>query len=1034
MSYFTRRTNKFTTTKLQSKEARLAEYRNKKGFWEYNFYVKNYKPDDEAKKKNLMKPNNCFDPTKIDSYINPQKSREDIITEKKDKGEKLNSREQIIYDNYISTRLNAIKKDFDAVTTQGINANVHTIEGKTKRLLHTLGLMLKKKNIKMISNIYLRLQEDQFLLTPELNEEYSKQIQEMNKIVKDLDMIKLQFTDFHSQMPPLNIHGFKKFDQWQIDVIHKINQGESIFTIAPTSAGKTVLAGYAVIKGRVLFVVPTDALAWQVSAYLGGILNKNIPILTQTYQTHPARKEMIKILNNSNAIVGTPETIVDFLPSMTIDFTRIILDEIHMIGKPEGSAMEYIIKVIKDVPILALSATVGNPDKLVSWLRNISPSIPISIVSCTKRFFNLQRYAYNNKDNTLISLHPLAMIDEEQIADESILTRSLQPTPPNAWDLAMKLMKKYDLKNLDPYVLFGDGHRIELTEAYDFFNNLIKFICLTYKTDPTGIMEIINDYKQEELVSSSTDILQLAFKLKSLNKTPAIIFQENTLACLRMVRQFARDIEKAEEDEYPNLLKERLKQKKAEEKLEKKACKSENNNNEKSTKKELKQMMGTVTLKKDKYGSAPISETSSENILHISLQEPQEKYILNDHQYFPESVVEEWVEELKKYFPNTGDFYHFIIMLLWRGVGVYTVGLPDPYLRLVQTLACKKQLAIVFSDQSLVFGVSMPFRTVVVIRDKHIDDNLDSMLFQQMSGRAGRRGLDIEGNVIFAGYSWDRIRELSISPAPIVEGVVNIINTVLHGNKLSQINKTGQNWNNTCINFLDSSCSDDDGLEFLESIKSNYENSWNFGLVENDSDHLNMCWRLRYGNNDALIVSYIFKYLHKAFNHKDPTMEINQIEIAHLLCRFLDTEETTISEFVLCEPDLLSFDPYSQISSKLEELQIDIPNRIDNRVFISIKNNNLVTCENDIETDKVRQRLLDFSTKIIHIQHYCFHNNINGLCRLLGKLLTRNWWIYHLSSPIMKPFGIYEDITIIDDDDDDNDDDDENKESDNEDN
>jgi hypothetical protein len=149
-------------------------------------------------------------------------------------------------------------------------------------------------------------------------------------------------------------------------------------------------------------------------------------------------------------------------------------------------------------------------------------------------------------------------------------------------------------------------------------------------------------------------------------------------------------------------------------------------------------------------------------------------------------------------------------------------------------------------------------------------------------------------------------------------------------------------------------------------------------------------------------------------------MEINQIEIAHVLCRFIDTEETSQTKFILRDPELLSFEPYSQISAKLEEYQIDIPVRIDNRVFMSIKNNNLVTCENDVETDKVRQRLLDFTTKIIHIQHYCFHNNINGLCRLLGKLLTRNWWIYHLSSPIMKPFGIYEDVKIIDDDDDDN--------------
>jgi len=53
--------------------------------------------------------------------------------------------------------------------------------------------------------------EDQFVITPEINHEYSKQLLKMNEVVEKLDIIKLQFTKFHSQMPPLNIKGFKKF-------------------------------------------------------------------------------------------------------------------------------------------------------------------------------------------------------------------------------------------------------------------------------------------------------------------------------------------------------------------------------------------------------------------------------------------------------------------------------------------------------------------------------------------------------------------------------------------------------------------------------------------------------------------------------------------------------------------------------------------------------------------------------------------------------------------------------------------------------
>jgi hypothetical protein len=44
--------------------------------------------------------------------------------------------------------------------------------------------------------------------------------------------------------------------------------------------------------------------------------------------------------------VGTPDSIVDYLPFINIDFKWLVFDEIHMIGKPEGSAMEHIIKVI----------------------------------------------------------------------------------------------------------------------------------------------------------------------------------------------------------------------------------------------------------------------------------------------------------------------------------------------------------------------------------------------------------------------------------------------------------------------------------------------------------------------------------------------------------------------------------------------------------------------------------------------------------------------------------------------------------------
>lgn len=1013
MSYPFRKFNNTTTTKLQKKRdekrAALREaYKANKGNWEFNCFNKKHDPDQEARIKTAMKPSNSFNPADIHKYIDPEPSREELICDKKSRGEFLKTGEQIIYDNYTATRNKAIKEDFAAVTTQGISARVHTVEGRTKRLLHTLDLMLKKADKEMVANIHLRLKEDQFSLTPELAKEYSKQLTQMDLIVSKLNLIELQFTRFHSQMPPLNVQGFQKLDPWQIQVIANIDNGKSTLVNAPTSAGKSVLSGYVTVNGRALYVVPTDALAWQMSAYIGGIISKNVPIITKTYQTSPSRDKMIEILNMSQAIVGTADSIIDFLPFMKIDFKWLVLDEIHMIGKPEGSAMEHIIKIIPNVPILALSATIGNTDELLEWFRQISPSQPIDKVICSERFFNLQRFYYNSASDDLVSLHPLALIDEQQIADGSLLLKSLQPTPPNAWDLAMKLMGKYDIQHLNPNIYFAEVKRIKLTDAYNYFIELIKFVVSTYQTDPQGIMEIVNQYKQEELAASSTNLVSLAFKLKSLDKTPAIFFQKNTLACLRMAREFAKSIEAAEDVAYPRLMQERLKTMKAARRIEKKQKDTVETSSKSNSKKELKQMLGGVKLKRAGYNDAPISSAANVQKIEVTaLQEPHPDFIINNQQYFSESMVEGWVADLKKYFPNTGEYYHFLIKLLWRGVGVYAKGLPDPYLRLVQTLACQKHLAIVFSDQSLVFGVSMPFRTTVVVRDEKLNDDLDSMLFHQMSGRAGRRGLDKEGNVVFAGYSWSRIKELSISEIPTVVGAANSIQTIPHGNKLSEIYSTGQKWENTCANFLDKSFTNEDGSEFVEGVNSNYQDTWKFGFVPEDKNHLFMNWKLRY-DEDSLIASLLLPYLNRAFAGKDHVQESNQIDLAHVLCRFISTKETSDESIALEDPDILASEPYCKIGQILEHCQIDIPKLIDNRIFMSIRQNSIIKSASEDETDVLRHELLEFMQKITNIQHYCFHANIAGLSRILGKLLTRIWWIYHTSSPIMKPFGIYE--------------------------
>ena len=961
-----------------SKVNAASERKKNNGNWEFNDNKSRDGVNGEANIKQQLRPTDFFDPTQVHDYINKQKSKEEIIEEKFERGEPLNKKEQFILENSKQKKQQEKEKDIKLIEDLSIKAQPKTNYGKTLLLLEILKKALEDNNTRTIINIYLKLKEPRFFITEDLNETFRIQLDQMTEIIKTQDIIKLQFTEFHSQMPPLNQKGFTKLDPWQIQVIQNIDNNISMIVNVPTSGGKTILSSYTITKGRVLYVLPTNALVWQVASLLGKILDCNIPILTDTHQTIQTRDEMIELLNSSRIIVGTPEIIVNYLPMMKINFDWLIFDEIHMIGKPEACAMEYILKIIPHVPFLALSATIGNAEEIVSWLSQIT-SQKIQSIICEKRFFNLQRFYYNDQSNKLQSIHPLALIEEHEFFDKSILTKTLQPTPPTIWDLAEKLMEKYDLGELSPYIYFNTDDIIELNQTIEWFQKLLVFM-----TDKKDIMSIINTYKHSELQSENIDIVKLIFKLKEEEKLPAIIFQNETIACLDVVRQVAKQIEHLEDTKFPKLIQDRLRLQKLNKKSQEKSQAEEV-----SPKKELKQLLGTTKALKQKYGDKVISKPVIEEDKYIPLQEPHPDFIVNQIQYFSEDIIEKYVSDLKKYFPNIGDYYHFIIKLLWRGIGVYVAGLPEPYLRLVQILACQKKLAIVFSDSSLVFGVSMPFRTSVIL-----NSDIDAMLYHQMSGRAGRRGLDKEGNVIFAGFSWSRIKELSISSAPNITGLSRDIYTISHANKISELFKTDQDWSKLLLYNLDKSISID--------YSSKYYIEWPFGYIESDFNHLYMNWMLRH-SQDCVIASLIIPYLKRAFDLKDPLQEKVQIEMAHFICNFINVKSTDDVKNKLEKLNILLESPYNNIFTKLTNAGIILPENIDNRIYKSIQLNNLIEI-----SDALRYDLNVFSIKLKHIQHFCFHSKLTTICKIMGKLLTRIWWIYHMSSPIMKPYYVFE--------------------------
>ncbi|MCO5220780.1 MAG: DEAD/DEAH box helicase [Thermomicrobiales bacterium] len=113
-----------------------------------------------------------------------------------------------------------------------------------------------------------------------------------------------------------------------------------------------------------------------------------------------------------------------------------------------------------------------------------------------------------------------------------------------------------------------------------------------------------------------------------------------------------------------------------------------------------------------------------------------------------------------------------ITRLARRGIGFHHAGLLPILKQLVEVLFGMGLMQVVFATDTLALGVNMPARTVVVGRMSKWDGRRRRVLkpneFQQMAGRAGRRGMDAFGHVVVPYSPWLPFREmLTIATGPL---------------------------------------------------------------------------------------------------------------------------------------------------------------------------------------------------------------------------------------------------------------------------
>jgi len=199
-----------------------------------------------------------------------------------------------------------------------------------------------------------------------------------------------------SNLGPSHFKGFE-LSNFQRRAAAALDTDHNILVAAPTGAGKTLVAEYAIHLAtsqgkRSLYTAPIKALSNQ--KFRDFTDDEAIPSVGLSTGD-------ISLQSNAQVLVMTTEilrnTLIEDAESLS-DVGVVVFDEVHFMDDPErGSVWEETLMFLpKNVIIVALSATIANLGQFAAWLERVRER-PITVVEETKRPVPLKHYLFHPK-------------------------------------------------------------------------------------------------------------------------------------------------------------------------------------------------------------------------------------------------------------------------------------------------------------------------------------------------------------------------------------------------------------------------------------------------------------------------------------------------------------------------------------------------------------------------------------------------------------------------------------------------------------
>ncbi|KHO00476.1 DEAD/DEAH box RNA helicase [Metarhizium album ARSEF 1941] len=202
--------------------------------------------------------------------------------------------------------------------------------------------------------------------------------------------------NFRELVPDMAREWEFELDTFQKEAVYHLENGDSVFVAAHTSAGKTVVAEYAIALAakhmtKAIYTSPIKALS-----------NQKFRDFRQTFDEVGILTGDVQINPEASCLIMTTEILRSMLyrgADLIRDVEFVVFDEVHYVNDFERGVVweEVIIMLPEHVTLILLSATVPNTYEFASWVGRTKQK-DIYVISTSKRPVPLEHYIWAGKD------------------------------------------------------------------------------------------------------------------------------------------------------------------------------------------------------------------------------------------------------------------------------------------------------------------------------------------------------------------------------------------------------------------------------------------------------------------------------------------------------------------------------------------------------------------------------------------------------------------------------------------------------------